>query len=121
MCLRCVLKTDMQHIDSILLRCQVLYLQERHPSDKILNLLSQTLSLDPENKKVIKLFRELKSLETIKKMGNEAFGKGEWENACAKYSEFLLKGQGVPKAKVLSNRANTYSKVCFFLKKRYNL
>lgn len=79
--------------------------------------------MDPDNAPARVLFKKLKAWEALKKAGNEAFTKGLYTEALDKYNAFLESGvSGKPKAKVLSNRATVYSKVCnpktIFLSKR---
>jgi DnaJ family protein C protein 7 len=100
-------------IEASALRAHLIYLLDKQPANQILTHLSKNLAMDPDCKSLKTLLKSLKRLEAIKSEGNEAFGQREWDKALEKYSEFLETSgaDGIPRVKVLSNRANVYSKV----------
>jgi tetratricopeptide (TPR) repeat protein len=110
-----VLQEDSRFVDALLLRANIMYLQSLREIQDVITLLSNILSLDPDNTKARKLFKKIKSAEAIKKTGNDAFAQSDWNLALEKYTEYLETAQGIPKAKVLSNRAIIHSKV-YYLK-----
>ena len=101
------------------LRAKYLYILDKQPVESILSVLSKTLSLDPDNKEAMKLLKGIKKTILIKNSGNNEFSERNWTECIDKYKEFLeLTNQvccsfriGIPCIKVLSNRANVYSKV----------
>ncbi|TPX38224.1 hypothetical protein SmJEL517_g00019 [Synchytrium microbalum] len=99
--------------EAITIRARLLFLLDNHQSSIIIQLLQQALSYDPDNRHARALLKQVKALEQLKKEGNDAFQQGKSEEAAAAYTKWLDQDSdsGVGRAKVLSNRATTLSKL----------
>ncbi|KAJ3245019.1 hypothetical protein HDU78_010074 [Chytriomyces hyalinus] len=107
-----VLSYDSTNSEGLALRAQILYLNDSHSLAHVVQLLTNALAYDPDNKRARVFWKKIKALEVIKKEGNEAYGASSWDAAEEKYSKFLEEDTigGVVRVKVLSNRAIVRSK-----------
>ncbi|RKO92667.1 hypothetical protein BDK51DRAFT_11364, partial [Blyttiomyces helicus] len=108
-----VLNKDQMNPDALTTRARIVFLLDTHPSTTIIQILQRALSSDPDHKRARLMLRKIKTLEAMKKEGNDAFARSDWEAATAAYTKYLEANDdgGVQKVKVLSNRANVRSKV----------
>ncbi|KAI8612005.1 DnaJ domain-containing protein, partial [Chytriomyces sp. MP71] len=107
-----VLSYDSTNSEALAMRAQILYLNDSHPFTHVIQLLSNALAYDPDNKRARLFLKKVRALEAIKKEGNDAYGASNWDTAEEKYTQFLEDDAfgGVVRAKVLSNRAMVRSK-----------
>ncbi|KAJ3406751.1 hypothetical protein HDV05_005835 [Chytridiales sp. JEL 0842] len=108
-----LLSADSTNSEALLLRAQVLYLNDSHPLTHIIQVLSQALAFEPDFKPARDFLKKVKALEALKKEGNELYGASNWQGAEEAYTRFLEADDigGVVRVKVLSNRATVRSKL----------
>ncbi|KAJ3041488.1 DnaJ sub C member 7 [Rhizophlyctis rosea] len=108
-----LLLDDSNNTEALTLRANISYLLDSHPVSSILQFLTKALRLDPDNKRARELLKKVKFLEAIKTEGNDAFSKGNMNEAQEAYTRYLEADEdgGVMKVKVLSNRATVRSKL----------
>ena len=100
-------------VEALTTRAYLVFLTDSHPTPKMMQLLQQILSFDPDCAKAIKLLKKIKALENIKKQGNDAFSNSDWAVAEQAYTQWLETDvdHGVGKVKILSNRDTVACKV----------
>ncbi|TPX44285.1 hypothetical protein SeMB42_g04378 [Synchytrium endobioticum] len=102
-----------RNAQAITIRARLLFILDNHQASIIIQLLQNALAYDPENKPAREFLKQVKALEVAKREGNEAFQQQKWQDALNAYTRWLELDQeeGVGRAKILSNRATTYSKL----------
>ncbi|KAJ3008047.1 hypothetical protein HKX48_008802 [Thoreauomyces humboldtii] len=110
-----ILTADDTNAEAITLRARVMYLQDVKP-ETIPKLLLRALSFDPDNVKAREFLRKIRRLDAIKVEGNDATRAGQYMEAQDAYTRYLEADDecGVPRVKVLSNRATVRSKLAKF-------
>ncbi|KAJ3116273.1 hypothetical protein HDU96_010047 [Phlyctochytrium bullatum] len=108
-----LLLSDSTNSEALVIRAEILYLNDTHPITHVQQVLQQALAFDPDNRRARAFMKRIKAMEALKKEGNDAFGRGDWAAAIEAYSKFLAEDPegGVVKVKVLSNRATVRSKM----------
>ncbi|KAJ3216885.1 hypothetical protein HDU67_008792 [Dinochytrium kinnereticum] len=108
-----LLMSDSTNSEALTVRAEVLYLNDTHPVTHVQQVLQQALAFDPDNKRARSFLKRVKLMESLKKEGNDAFGRGDLAVAIDAYTRFLDEDPegGVVKVKVLSNRATVKSKM----------
>lgn len=105
--------SDKTNSEALTLRALIQTILESHPYTSIMQLLTNALAYDPDNKRARLLMKQVKSRESVKKEGNAAFSAEDWQGAVDIYSRLIEEDEwsGMMKVKLFSNRAIVYSKV----------
>jgi DnaJ homolog subfamily C member 7 len=103
-----MLRENRQDPDALLLRARAYYGQG--DNEQALKYLKECLSLDPDSKEALKLFRMLRKLTQTKNEGNAAFKAKDYQKAVELYTQGLgidLNNKDM-NSKLLQNRAQAH-------------
>jgi len=106
-----ILRKDIQSAEALYVRGLCLYYQDS--TEKAYKTFQQLFRVDPDFKKAKTVYKKIKHLESTKEKGNDAYRKGNYQEAYDLYSEALDIDQFNRKtnAKLHSNRSNVCEKL----------